>query len=54
MPISGQGHIAVHPSAAQLATRVRALNRPVVTVSFGVLLVLRERWLGGLTRAGQA
>ena len=35
MPISGQGHIAVHASAAQLATRVRALNRPVVTVSFG-------------------
>jgi hypothetical protein len=35
MPISGQGHIAVHPSAAQLATRVRALNRPVITVSFG-------------------
>jgi molybdate transport system permease protein len=29
------------------------LSLLLVTVSFGVLLVLRERWLGGLTRAGQ-
>ena len=30
------------------------LSLLLVTVSFGVLLVLRERWIGGLTRAGQA
>jgi molybdate transport system permease protein len=30
------------------------LSLLLVTVSFAVLLVLRERWLGGLTRAGQA
>jgi beta-N-acetylhexosaminidase len=35
MPISGQGNIHVPARAADLAQRIHAVNRPVVTVSFG-------------------